>query len=70
MPIYRGKGVPGQPGFEMEEFEGMYVSPNGKYWGNEPIDEEQERLMDEQFNRKPETRRERRARERYEKYHR
>jgi len=37
MPFYTGKGKPGDPDFEMREFEGFPVSPNGKYWGSEPI---------------------------------
>lgn len=37
MTFYRGKGVPGQPGYECEEFKGFDTSPNGKYWGSEPI---------------------------------
>lgn len=45
MPLYRGKGVFGQPGFEMEEFEGFHVSSCGKYWGSEPFTKESERDM-------------------------
>lgn len=38
MSFYIGKGVPGEPGFEMKEFEGFPVSPNGKYWGSKLVD--------------------------------
>lgn len=36
MPIYTGKGVPGQDGFEMKEFQGMYSSPCGRYFSSKP----------------------------------
>jgi len=38
MAIFRGKGTPGEPGFEMEEFKGFPVSRCGRYWGNGPVD--------------------------------
>lgn len=66
--FYRGKGVPGEEGFEMEEFEGMYVSPSGKYWGSEPMSEEQEKELERNLLwSNTETRRERRQRERLNK---
>lgn len=37
MPIYTGHGKPGDDDFHMEEFQGFDVSPNGKYWGSGPI---------------------------------
>lgn len=37
MPIYRGRGVPGDEDFFIEEFQGFHTSPNGKYWGSGPI---------------------------------
>jgi len=60
MPIYRGKSADGS---DMEEMEGMYVSPNGKFWGSNPISLAEEKEMDLAFNKK-ETRKERRQRER------
>ena len=42
MPIYVGKGVPGEPGFECKKFEGFHLSPNGEYWGSEPIGDDGE----------------------------
>ena len=64
MPIFRGRGIPGEEGFECEEFEGFDVSPNGKYWGNEPISLEKEKELDEIYNQPKESRRDRRKRER------
>ena len=46
MPIYYGKS---RDGSDAKEFEGMYTSPNGKYWGTEPISLEQEKEMDKHF---------------------
>lgn len=43
-----------EDGSDAKQFEGFYVSPCGKYWGSEPFPKE--------------TRRERRARERAERY--
>lgn len=40
MPIYVGKGVPGQPGYECKEFSGFPVSRDGKRWGNGPVDKD------------------------------
>jgi hypothetical protein len=37
MPLYKGKGVIGEPGFEMEEVEGVYLSSCGNFWGSEPF---------------------------------
>ena len=34
MPIYYGKS---KDGSDAKEFEGFYVSENGKYWATEPI---------------------------------
>lgn len=45
MPLYTGKGVPGQPGFEMKEFEGMYVSSCGKFFSSEPFTPESEKEL-------------------------
>lgn len=37
MPIYQGKGVPDEPGFEMKEFRGMFVNPdNPDEWSSKP----------------------------------
>jgi len=46
MPIYYGKS---KDGSDMKEFEGMYTSPNGKYWGNKPISLKEEKEMEEHF---------------------
>ena len=40
MSFYLGKGKPGDPDFEFKKFEGFQVSPNGKYWGSEPINDD------------------------------
>ena len=40
MAFYTGNGIPGDPDFHMEEFTGFPVSPNGKYWGSEPINDD------------------------------
>lgn len=40
MPIYIGKGVPGEPDFECEEFKGFPVSRCGNYWGSGPVDKD------------------------------
>ena len=32
-----------------EKFEGMHVSPNGKYWGTEPISLEKEKQMEREL---------------------
>lgn len=34
MPIYYGRSADGS---DAQEFEGMHVSPCGKYWGNMPF---------------------------------
>jgi len=37
MPIYTGKGIPGEEGFEMKEFEGVYTNPdNDNEWSSKP----------------------------------
>lgn len=37
MPIYSGKGVLGEEGFEMQEFEGVYRNPdNNNEWSSRP----------------------------------
>lgn len=46
MPIYYGKS---RDGSDMKEFEGMHVSPNGKYWGSEPISEEEEKRIEKEM---------------------
>ena len=46
MALYIGRGVPGQPGFKMEEFEGFPVSRCGKYWGSGPVDSEGYLILD------------------------
>ncbi len=51
MTFYTGKGVPGQPGFEMKEFEGFYVSSCGNYWGSEPFTEKSEKAMKKSFRK-------------------
>ena len=43
MSIYRGKSVDGS---DMEEMDGAYISPNGKYWGSEPISRKKEQEFD------------------------
>jgi hypothetical protein len=43
MPIYHGKSADGS---DMKEFKGFDVSPNGKYWGSEPINDEGEFIKD------------------------
>jgi hypothetical protein len=45
MPFYTGKGVPGEPGFEMKEFKGFHVSSCGNFWGSEPFTPESEKEM-------------------------
>ena len=40
MPFYYGKS---KDGSDMKEFEGFSVSPNGHFWGSEPISLEQEK---------------------------
>lgn len=40
MPFYTGTGVPGSKDFTMEEFKGFDTSPNGKYWGSGPINDD------------------------------
>ena len=34
MPFYTGKSADGS---DMREVQGMYTSPNGHYWGSQPI---------------------------------
>ena len=53
-------------GSDIQRFEGMYVSPNGKYWGSEPISLSEERKMEKEFwdLDRPRTRKERREIER------
>lgn len=46
MPIYFGKGVPGEPDFECHEFTGFPVSKCGKYWGSGPVDKEGYLIID------------------------
>ena len=58
MPFYRGKTPDGS---DMEEVEGMYVSLCGRYWSNMPFG------TPENPHPLPETRVERRERERNEK---
>ena len=48
MPFYTGKGVPGEPGFEMEEFQGFPVSRCGNYWGNGPVDKDGYLIMEDE----------------------
>lgn len=37
MPIYTGTGTPGDPDFQMEEFEGFFTNPdNPDEWSSEP----------------------------------
>ncbi len=53
MPFYTGKGVPGEPGFEMSEVEGMYLSSCGKFWAAEPFTAESEKEL-KQWHKKQE----------------
>ena len=50
--FYIGNGIPGESGFEMNEFKGFDVSPNGKYWGSEPIDNNGNFISDRKSERK------------------
>lgn len=46
MPFYTGKSADGS---DAKEFPGFPVSPNGKYWGTEPISLEREKELDMHF---------------------
>lgn len=61
--FYMGSSADGS---DIQEVPGMYVSPNGKYWGSEPITLSKEKEMDKEFFDlyRPRTRRERREIER------
>jgi len=59
MAFYTGRGVPGDPDFEIEEFKGFPVSKCGNYWGSTQEIADNAWRSDVKL-----TRRERRARQR------
>lgn len=45
MPFYTGKGVPGEEGFEMKEWGGMYTNPNDEsQWSSTPYPGQQTKI--------------------------
>jgi hypothetical protein len=42
MPIYTSKSADGS---DMQEFQGMYTSSCGNFWGSEPFTKQKEKVM-------------------------